>query len=265
MGKFYLLFMLLFIFIFINAFPQQAINNKSSNLRSNNPQSIRNRPHFYMPDTSEQGLIKDFRNKIDNSEIVIDAEVVSMVSKWDYSKNGLFPDGSRKIYTIITFRVYNWIKGPIKDNEITFYNPGGKIGNNSVYVTHIPYFYINERAIFFFGNKEPNTYVIDNGSIPIFGAENGKHGELFIGSHRLNAETYVKIIKKSVSDSTLYPYYIHLLKTGRKRFSSGMLRYKNKQLHPDSISIHQEVMQKWWKKHEQKMKVIQDSLKGGVK
>jgi hypothetical protein len=254
------IFLVIFLFTTIYVYSQQFLNTKQSAPKLSNGQSINKSP-VYIPDTSEKGLVKDFRDKMDNSATVFDAQVISMESKWDSSKKFGSSDSIKEIYTIITFKVFNWIKGSIKSDSVNFYLEGGKIGNIKEWISIAPLFHLNERAIFFLKNKKPNTFITNDKSvsrIPIWGAENGKQGTLAVGLYKINTDDYVNILKKSIADSSVYPQYIHQLKLSEERFRSGVVRYKDRLKHPDSISVHQEVMKKWWKMHQQMLKTKED-------
>ena len=56
------------------------------------------------------------------------------------------------------------------------------IGDTVVMVSIAPIYNLNLRAIFFLGNKEPNTYILDEGRVPIFGGENGRRGGINVGT-----------------------------------------------------------------------------------
>ena len=109
-------------------------------------------------------------------------------------------------------------------DSVTFYQAGGKIGDTEVVVTSnapplpklsspLRRYNFNQRSILFLGNKEPNTYLLIRGRIPIFDSENGGHGIVFVGTQEVNAEDYIKILKQSLIDTTALPKYIHTLKT----------------------------------------------------
>ena len=105
------------------------------------------KPHVIRQDTSEEALVKQFRNMMDNSETVMDAQVISMESKWGLDKDAMFFKGRREIYTVITFKVFHWIKGSLRGHEITFYVWGGKIDDTAMEVSPSPRFRLKERAI----------------------------------------------------------------------------------------------------------------------
>jgi hypothetical protein len=200
-------------------------------------QEKRNEEKYYVdkPDTMEQGLINQFRKRLDNAETVIDAQVVSMESKWDNSKEGLFQDGSRLMITTITFKINQWIKGTMEGDEVKFYTYGGKIGDTVQEISHSAGYTLNERLIFFLGNKEQNTKIIDKGRVKIFGTKNGKPGNVILGYYSIASERYIDLLKKSVKDTTVIYNYIHRLKMAEEEIRLAKQKYKNGALPTDSI------------------------------
>jgi len=238
------------ILIPLSTFSQQAVDTNNRKF------------HLYRPDTSEQALLKSFRDLMNNSETVIDAQVISMESKWGRFHYEAFPNGIRGMYTTVTFKVFHWIKGSIASDEVTFYYMGGKIGDTVEMVTHSPIFSLKQRAIFFFQNKEPNTYLVSKGRIPIFGSEIGappeRHGVISVGTYNVDAENYIDVVKQSVTDTTAYPKYIHRLKMAEEEYRLRSLKWKNGVMPPEvADSVHRAVRQK--------MKERFDSTKGGVR
>jgi len=248
----FLLFTLL-ILIPHSAFSQQAKDEQGTATKTNTMSNSNGKYRIYMADTSEQGLVKQFRDKIDNSETVMDAQVVSKESKWQFFKNDPYFGNRRSIYTVITFKVFHWIKGSIQGDEVTFYLPGGTIGDTSVAVSPSPIYSLDERAFFFLRNKEANTYLIDEDRIPIFGWKNGRHGEVDVGNWQIDSEDYLKVIKQYLSDTTTYQKYIHRMKMAeqeRRKWEKGLM---------NADSVHRAI----WQMH--KPNVNNDTTKGGAK
>jgi|GEM_PF-4226681 len=136
---------------------------------------------------------------------------------------------------------------------------GGKISKIDQWVSIAPFFQVNERAIYFLKNKEPNTYIIDEKSlreIPIFGTRNGGHGTVFVESWSIDAQHYVKLLKQSVADTTAYYRFIHEMKMSEEQQRLARLKYK------DGLMLRDSVM----KAHRLMWKIEHDSAKkGGVK
>ena len=216
------------------------------------------KPHVIRQDTSEEALVKQFRNMMDNSETVMDAQVISMESKWGLDKDWAFPNGRREIYTVITFKVFHWIKGSLSGDEIRFYNGGGKIGDTEMVVTPTRIYNLKERAIFFLANKDSNTYLLDRGRMEIFGSENGSRGLIFLGTFKVDPEHYISLVKKSVTDTTAYPKYVHMLKAADEERRIRDLKWKDGVMPRDvADSVHRAIRQEMLGKN--------DTTKGGVK
>jgi hypothetical protein len=254
MKKRRLLFLVLLL-LPCGAFAQQINSAQAPATNQNILNGGKSKYHIYMEDTTEHGLITHFRGMMNNSQTVMDAQVISRKSQWGFFKDDLFPNGRREIYTAITFRVFHWIKGSVRGDEVTFYQAGGKIGDTieTTFPEHV--YSLNERAIFFLGNKKPNTYLLDRGRMEIFGAENGRHGELFVGTWTIDPEDYIKVMKQSLTDTTAYAKYMHTLKLSDEAYRLRKLKYGNRLMPADSVD-----------RAARKMKSAdRDTTKGGVK
>jgi len=152
-------------------------------------------------DTSEQGMSKRFQERINKSDIIIDAQVISKESKWDSSKGG------RGIYTTIKFMVFHTIKGVVENNEITFDQLGGTVGNQSMWIENALPYELNRRHIYFFTKKFAEV-----GRETIFG-NTSQYGDdalvVYLGTYRLSAIDYIKLLKQSVTDTTAFPKFYH--------------------------------------------------------
>jgi len=238
--------LLCFTLMPINTFSQQVTKSNIGN------------PHIYMPDTSEQGLVNEFRKMINSSETVMDAQVISKDSKWHTVRDEMFPNGKKEIYTEITLRVLHWIKGSRQDNEVIFYQAGGKIGDTEQVIYPLTIFNPNERAIFFLANRDPNTFLQERGRMRIYGSHNGKHGNLSLGTYQVDPEDYIPILKESATDTTAYPKYIHRLKRAEQERRIRELKWKNGVMPPAAAdSVRRAVRQK--------MRERSDTTKGGVR
>jgi hypothetical protein len=162
---------------------------------------------FSQQDKNTQGIVKEYRDMMNNSETIMYAQVISKESKWHIIKNDNFPNGHREIYTLATFKVFQWIKGSIWGDEVAFYLEGGQIGDTVHYALHSTGCWLGERAVFFLRNTKPNTYLINNGRYEVFDAGNERHGVVNVGGYQMDAEDYVKLIKQSVTDAA-YKYWM---------------------------------------------------------
>jgi hypothetical protein len=167
-------------------------------------------------DTSEQGMNKRFQERINKSDIIIDAQVISKESKWDSSKGG------RGIYTTIKFKVFHTIKGVVENNEITFDQLGGTVGNQSMWMENALPYDLNRRNIYFFTKKfaEVGREIIYGDTI--------RYGDnvlnVFIGTYRLSAIDYIKMLKQSVTDTSAFPKFYHDCKMADEESRTRSLR-----------------------------------------
>jgi hypothetical protein len=220
--------------------------------------TIERKSHVYT-DTSEHTLVRQTLSMMNKAKTIMDAQVISKKSYWHYVKDTFLPSGgAREIYTVITFRVFHWIKGSIGGNEVTFYQAGGKIGDTAYVVTPEHIYSLNERAIFFLANTKPNTYLLDRGRVEIFGSSGGVHGEIFVGTHSVAPRDYVRVLRKTVTDSTVYKKYIHAMKARDEEIKSRKLKYQPYGWMP-ADSVHREVLKEAMKQ------VRRDTTNGGVK
>ncbi len=182
-------------------------------------------------DTSEQGMSGKFQKLMRNSETIVDAQVISKESRWDSV------DGIKAIYTSIKFKVFQTIKGVVENNEFAFYQMGGMIGSSITDVSHSNTYSLNERAIYFFKNKNLNTYLQEEGRLRV------RHGVMNLGSYTVDANEYIKIIKQSVTDTTAFLKYYHKWKLAEKTYKESNTRRLQENA-KDTIEQKKQYMQK---------------------
>lgn len=195
------------------AFPQQKKNVQRA------PHLIHKRIHLkthpYVPkDTSENALVDRVMQMMDKSQSVFEGRLISKTSHWRHVKSKFFTGGGdSEIYTVYTFKVIQWIKGSMRGNEVSFWNWGGRIGKAEEYVFPSAHYALNFTGILFVGNRKPNTQWIDDGFIQILFRNALRTGDVFVGTHVVNPEYLVNVLKQTVSDSTAYRRFIHRLKS----------------------------------------------------
>lgn len=84
------------------------------------------------------------------AEVIVIAEVISMSSNWD--------DEGREIYTYITLRVVEKIKGNVEGNQIVLRHLGGIVGNVESRVSGMPQFARHEKVLVFLGRYPSSAY-----------------------------------------------------------------------------------------------------------
>jgi hypothetical protein len=192
-------------------------------------------------DTSEQGMNKWFQERMCKSDIIVDAQVISKESKWDSSKGG------RGIYTTIKFKVFQTIKGAVENNEITFDQLGGMVGNQKRWLSNSMEYNLNRRKIYFFTKKFAE---VDREEIA--------GGAASVGHFRVSAKDYINTIKRSVTDTTAFQKYYHGFKQGEEDYRTGALKVMKgpwpKAIRKDSVNQEYEIR-----------KSNSDTTRGGLK
>ncbi len=151
-------------------------------------------------DTSRQAMIDRFQKLLSNSNTIVDAQVISKEGKWDHTQDW------RGIYTSIKFKVFQTIKGNVEGNEFTFDQPGGTAeGVTTIVTTSAPYD-LHERAIYFFKNKKLTGYLHQNAKYPI------RYGKLFVEDESIEADLFVKVLKKSLTDESVIPRFVDMIR-----------------------------------------------------
>jgi hypothetical protein len=84
------------------------------------------------------------------AEVIVVAEVIAVSSNWD--------DEGHEIYTYITLRVVEKIKGHVEGNEIVLRHLGGIVGNVESRVAGMPQFSRHEKALVFLGRYPSSTH-----------------------------------------------------------------------------------------------------------
>ncbi len=151
-------------------------------------------------DTSRQAMIEHFQKLLNGSNIIVDAQVISKESKWDHSK------GIRGMYTSIKFKVFQMIKGNVDGNEFIFDQPGGTLEGHTITVTTSLRYDLNERAIYFFENKKLSGYLMEYHRDVIH------NGKVWVEDEYIDADLYVKVLKKSLKDSLVISKFVNMLK-----------------------------------------------------
>jgi hypothetical protein len=82
------------------------------------------------------------------AEVIVVAQVESLYSNWD--------DEGREIFTYITLRVLEKIKGNFEGDQIVLKHLGGVVGNVESHIPGMPQFARNEKVLVFLG-RYPNA------------------------------------------------------------------------------------------------------------
>lgn len=88
------------------------------------------------------------------SDRIVVGNVINTESKWDESRT--------TIWTYVTVRCQQFLKGPDLQNEITIRVMGGKIGQLGLDVSHTPTFQNGERVLVFLQENEKGVFDVVN-------------------------------------------------------------------------------------------------------
>jgi hypothetical protein len=145
-------------------------------------------------DTSAVNPAMKYQELVDDSDLIVNAQVASKESKWT--------EGKKSIVTVVRLKVLNPIKGEFKSNEITLEQPGGIIGETAVEVFPSPCsFELQEKAILFV-KKHPNEYLEILGKQSVYGKE------IFVNGRKVDVSRYVNVLKRSLTDKSAIPAFI---------------------------------------------------------
>jgi len=89
--------------------------------------------------------------------------------------------------------------------------------------------------ILFLENKEENTFLNVNSKIQIHGWGNGRNGYVIIGAWTIDAEDYVSLVKRSITDPKIYSNFVHQIKMGEEQRREALMKYKNGEIPADSV------------------------------
>jgi hypothetical protein len=135
---------------------------------------------------NEQELAKSLQEAVNNSPIIIEAQVISK-------------DTSRSVkgtYTLIKFKIIQIIKGAVESNEFTFDQP--------TYASNSKAYNLNERAIYFIENKNLTGYLQEGRAVI-------QNGLIDMCSERVDVDFFIKVIKKSITDVLVFPRFADML------------------------------------------------------
>ena len=122
------------------------------------------------------------------AEVIVVAEVESMSSNWD--------DEGREIYTYITLRVVEKIKGNVEGNQIVLRHLGGIIGNIESRVSGMPQFVRHEKVLVFLGRYPSSAY---------FGVMDWLEGKKTI-QHNAAGQEMIRVGTRGESSQSLKEY-----------------------------------------------------------
>lgn len=111
--------------------------------------------------TFSQVISTELKNKVENSDMIVTGKVINQKSQWNSDKS--------RIYTLVTIRVEELLKGTDYQSEIIIKHLGGEIGNVGEVYSHVPSFNDNEDVLVFVKKS------VKDGSLLIYGGDEGKY------------------------------------------------------------------------------------------
>ncbi len=120
---------------------------------------------------------------VQRSDLIIRGKVISTESQWKENSRG------RHIYTSVTVKILDKIKGNIKDDVFAFEVVGGTVDDIREVVSDIPVFEINEDAIMFLAGQPLTIKQGINSKIPIY------NGRVYRNDSEITVDSFIQAIR----------------------------------------------------------------------
>ncbi|MHC4543658.1 MAG: Ser-Thr-rich GPI-anchored membrane family protein [Planctomycetota bacterium] len=120
---------------------------------------------------------------VQRSDLIIRGKVISTESLWKEDSRG------RHIYTIVTVKILDKIKGNIKDDAFIFEVVGGIVDDIGEVVSDTPAFEVDEDAILFLAGDPLVIQHGINGKIPIY------DGRVYLDGSEATADSFIQTLK----------------------------------------------------------------------
>jgi hypothetical protein len=120
---------------------------------------------------------------VQRAELIIRGKVISTESQWKEDSRG------RHIYTSVTVKILDKIKGNIKDDAFAFEIVGGTVDDIREVVSDTPAFEIDEDAIVFLAGQPLTIKQGINSKIPIY------NGRVYRNDSEITADNFIQAIK----------------------------------------------------------------------
>lgn len=129
------------------------------------------------------------KNLSENSDIILEGKVVQKKSNWNENKT--------RIFTEVTLRVDEYLKGNNVNKSIVVTTPGGEVGEVGELYTHMPRFNNDENVLVFVKeDKKDKSYKVLNG-------EDGKmtlYNDKITGEKVTSSNKKISMIKKEIKN-----------------------------------------------------------------
>jgi len=126
---------------------------------------------------------QDIPQMVQRSDLIIRGKVISTESQWKEDSRG------RHIYTSVTVKILDKIKGNIKDGAFAFEVVGGTVDDIGEVVSGTPVFEIDEEAIVFLAGDPLAIQHGINGKIPIY------DGRVYLDGSEATADSFIQTLK----------------------------------------------------------------------
>ncbi len=126
---------------------------------------------------------QDISKMVQRAKLIVRGKVISTESQWKEDSRG------RHIYTSVTVRILDKIKGDIKDDAFAFEVVGGIVGDIGETVSDTPTFAVDEEAIVFLGGQPLKIRGGINGKVPIYG------GKIYRDDSGITADSFIQAIR----------------------------------------------------------------------
>jgi hypothetical protein len=126
---------------------------------------------------------QDIPRMVQRSDLIIRGKVISTESQWKEDSRG------RHIYTSVTVKILDKIKGNIKDDAFVFEVVGGIVDDIGEVVSDTPAFEVDEDSILFLGGDPLAIQHGINGKIPIY------NGRVYLDGSEATADSFIQILK----------------------------------------------------------------------
>lgn len=194
---------------------------------------IKGKYHLDPKDTSLQMQENYFLDAVDRAGTIVDAQVVSMKSQMDSVRH--------VIYTAIKFKVIHMIKGDFNGTGFTYDQVGGTVGRRSAWLSGQPIYWLGERAIFFFMNKNIDKYILLQRMYQVFTTPDGSRSVVdFSGMsypHNVDLTGFINMIKQSLTDTAACTNYLHRMVRGEEKPTLSVPRRKGTERQGKSDTI----------------------------
>jgi hypothetical protein len=126
---------------------------------------------------------QDIPGMVQKSDLIIRGKVISTESQWKQDSRG------RHIYTSVTVKILDKIKGNIKDDAFVFEVVGGTVDDIREDVSDTPAFEVDEDAILFLAGDPLAIQHGINGKIPIY------DGRVYLVGSEATADSFIQTLK----------------------------------------------------------------------